>query len=508
MKPFQHLLIAIIVIFLSGCVNEEASKPPSLTYWVELHPEAAKIMDSYNENEAYKAIQERTGISVEFLHPPLKQKREQFKLLIASGDLPDIIGSIDHLGGYPGGQDKAITDNVWLRLNDVIKNNAPNYQLILDNYPEIRQSSISPEGNITSFDMVMSEPSAPWQGMIIRKDWLDLLNLPVPETIDEWEVALTGFKDTLHVEAPLNIRFDNALFRSQVFLGAWDTGFCWINKEGSAEWGPSTEEYRSFLETFHCWYTKGLLDPEFAIRHDDSIERAMITGRMGACNVYYAWFDTFLHSNKDDPRYDLAGTPYPVLRKGQSLHLSHFLPLNQQNHTVITSSCNSPENAARFLDYGYSREGSYLLTYGIKDISYELIEGIPYFSDLILKNPENIPYNTIQYRYVMNHGPFLIDSGKDKAKKIPKKISQAQQLWSTAGHDWMWPTIQYSKEEAESLTELSENLQSYSLNMTIRFIMGIEPLSNWEKYLVTLEKLGLGKMNQIHQQALDRYQEF
>ncbi|MBF9018639.1 MULTISPECIES: hypothetical protein [unclassified Oceanispirochaeta] len=505
MKPAYFISIVFLTFILSGCREIVEDETVPLTYWVELHPEAAKIMKSYNENEAYKAMQEKLEIPVHFIHPPLKQKKEQFKLLLTSENLPDIIGSIDHLGGYPGGPDKAISDGVFIRLNELIEAYAPNYQKILEENPEFKKTVMTPEGNIYSFNMTMIDPSSPWQGMVIRSDWLNLLNHTVPETISEWETVLTDFKEKLNVEIPLNVQFDNALFRSQVFLGAWDTGFGWLNRKGEARWGPATAEYKEFLKTFKRWYEKGLLDPEFAIRHDDSIERSMITGRMGACNVYYAWFDTFLKSNEDDSRYNLSGTPYPVLYKGQSLHLSHNLPQNQNNNTVITSSCENVEEAVRFLDYGYSREGSYLLTYGLENVSYDIVEGFPYYSELMLNNSDDIPYNTIQYKYVMNHGPFLVDGYKDNAKKMPEQITKAQDLWSKSGNDWVWPNIIYSKEEAEVISKLEKEIESYSLEMTIKFIMGLEPLENWEDYQNHLFKSGLDELLYTQQNALDRF---
>mgnify|MGYP002508992927 CR=1 FL=1 len=50
-----------------------------------------------------------------------------------------------------------------------------------------------------------------WDGILVRKDWLDQMNMEVPETIEEWHAALKGFKEQFGAEAPLMIGSDGTM---------------------------------------------------------------------------------------------------------------------------------------------------------------------------------------------------------------------------------------------------------------------------------------------------------
>ena len=65
---------------------------------------------------------ENTGVDITFLHPPTGGENEQFNLLVADGDLPDVMEY--HWQNYPGGPEKAISDGVIVSLNDIIDSTA------------------------------------------------------------------------------------------------------------------------------------------------------------------------------------------------------------------------------------------------------------------------------------------------------------------------------------------------------------------------------------------------
>ena len=54
----------------------------------------------------------------------------------------------------------------------------------------------------------------------------------------------------------------------------------------------------------------------------------------------------------------------------------------------ITTSCEDPVLAAKWLDFLYSKDGELLLWYGIEGESYELDEeGMPQYTDVVFDNP-------------------------------------------------------------------------------------------------------------------------
>jgi putative aldouronate transport system substrate-binding protein len=45
----------------------------------------------------------------------------------------------------------------------------------------------------------------------------------------------------------------------------------------------------------------------------------------------------------------------------------------------------------------------------------------------------------------------------------------------------------------------------YIEEMEAKFITGVEPLSNWPKYIETLEQMNLKRYVEVYQQAYDRW---
>lgn len=73
-----------------------------LTYWMPMNPGAANFISSYDENPAYQAVQENTGVDIEFIHPAAGTEKESLQLLMASGELPDLI-QLQREDWYAGG---------------------------------------------------------------------------------------------------------------------------------------------------------------------------------------------------------------------------------------------------------------------------------------------------------------------------------------------------------------------------------------------------------------------
>src|SRR5437773_1413791 len=65
--------------------------PLSLSYWCPMSSNVSATMKTFGEIAMYKELEKRTGIHIDFQHPPLNQEQEQFNLLAASGTYPDVI---------------------------------------------------------------------------------------------------------------------------------------------------------------------------------------------------------------------------------------------------------------------------------------------------------------------------------------------------------------------------------------------------------------------------------
>ena len=110
------------------------------------------------------------------------------------------------LSDFPGGPEKAIGDGYILKLNDLIDQHAPNLKKFLQENPDIDKMVKTDNGSYYAFPFIRGdEYLRVFQGPIIRKDWLDELGLPVPETIDDWTAMLRAFKEKKGAAAPFSV---------------------------------------------------------------------------------------------------------------------------------------------------------------------------------------------------------------------------------------------------------------------------------------------------------------
>lgn len=132
--------------------SEEASGPLEFSYWMNLDGSAAAVVKNIGEIEFYKEMERRTGAKVTFLHPPVGQAGEQFNMMMASRDYPDVIEYT--WDSYPGGPAKAIEDGVIIRLNELIDQHAPNLKKIMDDNPNLKRQLMTANGDFYVFPSI------------------------------------------------------------------------------------------------------------------------------------------------------------------------------------------------------------------------------------------------------------------------------------------------------------------------------------------------------------------
>src|SRR3989442_1583918 len=105
------------------------NQPLSLSYWAPMSSNVSPTMKSFGEIACYRELEKRTGIHIEFQHPPLGQETEQFNLVAASGKYPDVI-EYNWLTNAPGGPARFLRDGVigawgiaqdWYKEKGIIK---------------------------------------------------------------------------------------------------------------------------------------------------------------------------------------------------------------------------------------------------------------------------------------------------------------------------------------------------------------------------------------------------
>lgn len=498
----------LTVITAAGCGKKEpvasntndTNEKITIKYWVPFTPN--QYIKSLNESLMYKELETRTNVHVEFIHPAEGQESEQFNLMVNSKDLPDVIQT--YAGDYKGGMDKAISDGVYLKLNDLIDKYAPNFKKLRQDDPELARQTITDQGNIYAFPVIGEDKNEPaWWGPVIRKDWLNDLGLKEPTSIDEWYNVLTQFKEKKNSQTPLMIR-KNGIDSYGAFVSAFDIGPGFYKKGNSVKYGPMEAGFKDYLITMSKWFNEGLVDKDFATRDRKSRDAAITSGKAGAYITEYALVDQYAAAIKGtDAKAEFAPTVQPSLKPGGNVQYRVVNNRNGGYEAVITTASKHPERIVKWFDYAYSKEGYMLFNYGIEGTSYKMVDGKPQFSELLTKNAEGLDFWTVVNKYKLEVGPYLRDY-----KAVPEftKIDlDCMDKWTKAGTDYVIPPTNLTPEESENYSGIMGDIGTYKDEMVLKFIMGKEPLSKFDDFVEQLKKMRIQEAIKIQQAALDRY---
>jgi putative aldouronate transport system substrate-binding protein len=215
-----------------------------------------------------------------------------------------------------------------------------------------------------------------------------------------------------------------------------------------------------------------------------------------------------LAARSSNPKFQLAGVPVPVLRKGDKPYRGYGTLAFRGEGAAITSSSKNVEIAAQLLDYTYSDEGHLYYNFGAPGVSYNMINNYPTYTDEVLKNPKGWPpaQALAAYSHAGYGGPYIQDVRYLLQYASLPEQKQALDIWIWDG--WLRnlvPSITPTQEESREFARIMNEINTYKNEMEIKFILGTENLSNWDNYVSTIKRMGIDRATEIQNAALARY---
>lgn len=467
-----------------------------------LGSEYLQVVDDLNGSYVIQEISERYNIKFDFIHFATGQESEQFNIMIGTDDLPDMITHDMGIPRYPGGGDKAITDENYLRLNELIEANAPTFHSIVSNDSELYRDIVTDEGNIWGMPMIDLDAQDSFVGPIIRQDWLDDLDLEAPTTISEWYDVLHKFKDEKGAEAPFLIN-SQGLHSDNAFIGAYGINAGIYQVDGEVKYGPTQDAYKDYLTEMKKWYDEGLLDTSFASNID---HMAMFTtGRSGAGTQGFWVFEAW-EAASDDENMEIVGLPYPSLEEGGEVHFRQNNSRMRGYHTSVTTFAEHPERIVSMLDYLYTDEGFMLSNYGVEGETYNIVDGKPVYTDKMIANEEGVPMNIAFVKYAFSHGSFLRDWHREDSLFSEISIDACKTWQDSADADYMLPAgMSLTAKEGDDYAKIISDIETFVNESRMDFILGSVSLDEFDAYVAQVESMGLEDALALQQAALDRY---
>lgn len=481
--------------------------------WYPFPGDLSDIMEEYlgqGKNSVLRAARETTGVGLSFILQSVNAATDNFNLMVASGDYPDLI--FNPSSYYTGGMDKAVADEVFVDLTDMVPELAPNYYSLVTSDETTLAEATTASGKFVEIMRLESDYVKPSTGLVIRQDWLDDLGMDVPVTLDELHDVLTAFKDEKGAVEPLGMTYTGILDGDEIasafdaygtysaFMGAYPI----CVREGQVAFGWKEDEMKAYLALIRQWYAEGLLGKDFYIENTGhGIDYSKTTTDM--CGVFlndYFQLD-LLESFMQDPNASLVAMAAPVQEPGQTLHFGSAQSKISGFSWAITTDCSDPALALQYADYYFTEEGSRMCNYGIEGEGLEYDEnGEPRYTELVYNNPDHSMRET-QVMYTLTVGPFVeVETRGDIA--YGERSIAARDIWGENVDDlYTLPGVSLDADQASEVANIMGDLMTYASGKITEFIIGADSLDNWDAYISQLESFQVDRVTEIYQEAYD-----
>ncbi|NSW89483.1 MAG: extracellular solute-binding protein [Firmicutes bacterium] len=518
MRKVLTVVICLMIVFsgLSGCAGSGGNKTENTQTTQTKEPITLKIFgvdDVAKASYVLKTLEEKFNVKFENREIDGTKYKEQYQMMIASGDIPDIFTWID-IPTYT----KYATQGILAELPiATIEKYAPRIDAWLkksfngDPYaPFIRNGKNYALPNYS----LMAEH---FNAFGIRHDWLEKVGIgKTPETLDELEIALNKFtnedpdgngkKDTFGWSTDgsgIPTLFYPVFGAYGVYPGMF------TEKNGKIVRGEIQPGAKQALTLLNKWFKAGYLDPEFFVNKWDNVMEKWLAEKFGV--VTWAWWelspkDAFwngrLRENllEKNPTSNLVVIPFPKGPDGESgsyqnYPLSSFIafgkPLEKdqeklQKYLEVMDESSMNPKQKEFVYYGV--EGKTFKKNA--DGDYEFI---PPYNDEAKRKEFGIGLDP-----GVNHQDYNLQFQFMTKKKYLPYVSDVMKI-AVGKYDIL------AGIDKPIYNEKYDSLNQFTYKSFVKFITGEKSLDEFDNFISEWEKMGGDKIMEEAQQKYDEY---
>lgn len=457
--------------------DDDANKPYEFTIfrtaWTHLNDEIDPVI---------QAINQKLNVKIKILTSPYETWAEKYNIMVTSGDIPDL--SVTTGPGTANFNDW-VNQGIYLDLLDLYYENCPNIQKYLDD--RIIQAHKMDGGKLYG----IPKPQFTETVYVIRKDWLDNLNLPVPSTLDELYRALKAFKEQdperngehdtygLCSEDTLNtISFIFSAFGCGVTP---NTAENWIFDENgrltSALLAPGMKDSIVFINKL---YREGILDQEWMLTKSQAYTDKLATRKVGIMPAGIQNL-SYIEKKMRESIPDSELVPIDEI-KGPN---GQYMPQMQKGFYMVSSvskKAENPEKILEFLDFLMSEEGDMMVRYGIEGITYTKTD-----DGKLIRNDEAVKRYALEaghsFRQIMQ--PTTINVLPENDPKAAQLVEIAKKM--SNGPFYPVPTLQPG-----SLKEVTARQGAdFVINSVAAIVVSKgDPAAEWDAFIKEWRETG------------------
>lgn len=460
-----------------------------------------------NDFAIYQNASEATGIEIEWRTVDQDASSDQFALLIAGGDWPDIaVGGIRY---YTSGGEAAVEDEVFVDLKPYLAEYAPDYLMLLESdeyYMKLAETASGYIPAVCRIGYINSSAS----GCIVRQDWLDELGLETPSTYDELTAVLEAFRSNYDCDWSIMKGSATYFDISGTLMGGYGLTMDFTVRDGEVNYSPALEEYQDYLSMLADWYEKGLFSSDYTTIVGTSFTQQLYSGEVGFWVGGYDFLSDSTASMVDDPDFHAVAVADMTVTKGDTIHTGSFKEtMTPTSSWSIFTTSENLELALQYCNWFFA-DGKTLTDIGEENVAWEYTDnGEIVYTDLIMNNPDGY---TVEVSKALYGGGFL-NPGYGSWNSNAAGFSNEEEktcfdIWNSNRDDKNIYKTMMTADENAAYSAAYNDLKTYVDQTSNQVIVGDMSIDEWDSVVQAMyDDFGLQELLDICQSAYDRYME-
>ena len=458
----------------------------------------------YREDwKLWEYMSEGSGATLEVSSLPASDAVTKWSLMFAGRDtLPDLIAF--SMGSdarkYAGEGLIALEDlEAYMPVYNAWKNS-----LSKEEYEIIIKNRITADGKIYYTPGTGREGKTRMRAWLYREDIFKKHDLKIPETFDEIYEVSKKLKELYPESYPFSTRSMAYAFNliGSSFDKWWEYGAYYDHDDGEWRWGATEDAALEVVSFYKKMIEEKLAPADMVTMNNNSFEELVLTDRTFIMPHLQLRIDYFNNLAKDkNPNFKIQAFVPPVANAEKGVSMVERGDVETMGLSVCdTGKADGIANAAKFIDWMYTDEGMELLSWGKEKETYEVVDGKKRF----ITDEKNSGPNTL-YGFQL-YGSFTrLDPLAAEAVQTETTLeSEAMLREHTLPYYPVTMWLDFSDEEQDVIDMYSSGIRTYTEQMLIKFILGQEPLSNFDSFRVTIEEMGVEDLLKTYESAYNR----
>ena len=451
----------------------------------------------------WEYMAEGSGATLDIISIPAVDAGSKLPLMFAAREeLPDLMafGTLAAHDRYAGEGLIAFED---------LEQYMPTYNAWLDSLTEEEYDVVvkprkRADGKIYYTPGTGREGKTRMRAWLYREDIFQKHNLKVPETFDEIYEVSKKLKELYPDSYPLSTRtLSYAVdIPGSSFDKWWEYDAYYDFDDEEWRWGAIEDTALEVITFYNKMVSEKLMPSDFATMNSTSWDELVLTDKtfiMPHLQLRIDYFNQLAAVN--NPEFKIQAFVPPVANAEKGAALIERGDIEMIGISIPDSGrADGIANAAKFLDWMYTDEAMELVSWGKEGETFEVADGKKKFITDEVGTQPNTMYGFQLYGSFCRLDPLAAEAVQSETTLESESILREHTLPYYPVTLW----LDFNEEEQSVIDMYKTGLLTYTDEMMLKFILGQEPISNFDTFVETAKEMGVQEVLGAYESAYNR----